>query len=315
MKILVTGGIGFIGSHVSERLLNEGHSVLCIDNYDPYYSIFQKQQNLKLLQTYSSFSFIEADICHLEELSKIIHSDIDCILHLAAKAGVRPSIEDPVSYQRVNIIGTQNLLEIAKTKGIKSFIFASSSSVYGTNENVPWSEDESLLRPISPYASSKLSAELVGHVYSHLYGIRFIGLRFFTVYGPRQRPDLAIHSFYKKMKSGQKIQLFGDGTTMRDYTFIGDIVEGIMNALDYSKSNYEIINLGNNHMVTLNELVQTLEEVSGYFADKEYLGEQAGDVPITWANISKAQDFLNYQPSTKLADGLKAFTKWYDDHH
>jgi len=223
---------------------------------------------------------------------------------------VRPSIADPVGYQEVNVRGTQNLLELTRAWGVRQFVFASSSSVYGVNPRVPWSEDDHVLQPISPYASTKVSGELLGHVYSHLYGIRFIALRFFTVYGPRQRPDLAIHAFARKMLEGKPIPVFGDGSTRRDYTFIDDIVSGVRAAIEYTASPYEVINLGNNDTVTLAEMIEGLEHALGLRAIIDRQPLQPGDVPQTWANIDKASTLLGYQPTTSYADGVKKFADW-----
>jgi UDP-glucuronate 4-epimerase len=244
------------------------------------------------------------------ELKKIVPEHVDVIIHLAAKAGVRPSISDPLAYQRTNVLGTQVLLDFAKETGVKQFVFASSSSVYGINEHLPWKEDEQL-QPISPYAMTKLSGEGAGHVASHLHDIRFIALRFFTVYGPGQRPDLAIHKFVKSILTDQPITMYGDGSTSRDYTYVTDIVQGILAAIDYKASKFEIINLGNNHAVSLRDLVSNIEEVMGKKARIDQQGEQAGDVPHTYADISKAKRLLNYQPDTELKTGLKNFYDWF----
>jgi len=230
-EIIVTGGAGFIGSHLVEKLLNSNYAVTVIDNFDSFYPKAVKQRNMVSFIDHPSFTFLEADITNESDLYSKLSGNYSAIVHLAAKAGVRPSIENPVAYQDVNVKGTQNLLEFAKNKQIKQFVFASSSSVYGINKNIPWKESDAVLNPISPYASTKISGELLGHVYSHLYGIRFLVLRFFTVYGPRQRPDLAIHLFSKKILANQPILFFGDGTTRRDYTFVADTVNGIMNAI------------------------------------------------------------------------------------
>lgn len=256
------------------------------------------------------FSFVEGDIRNMNDLLAL--SEIDVIIHLAAKAGVRPSIQNPILYQDVNVSGTQNLLEFARKRNIKQFVFGSSSSVYGINENVPWDEEEKLM-PISPYASTKLSCEMLGHVYSHLYGIRFLALRFFTVYGPAQRPDLAIHKFFNSISKGQAIPVFGDGSTSRDYTFVEDTIQGIVAAIDYDQSDFEIINLGNHQTVTLSELIHAIEKICGKQANIDRLPEQPGDVPQTYANISKAQKLLNYHPKTELETGLLRFYEWYND--
>jgi UDP-glucuronate 4-epimerase len=227
---------------------------------------------------------------------------------------VRPSIEDPLSYQAVNVQGTQNLLELCRAWRVPHFVFASSSSVYGVNPRVPWSEDDHVLQPISPYASTKVSGELLGHVYSHLYGIRFVALRFFTVYGPRQRPDLAIHKFARLMTDGRRIPVFGDGSTRRDYTFIGDIVGGVLGAIEYDGSAYEVINLGNNRTITLREMIAGLEEALGVEARIEWLPEQPGDVPQTWACVDKARALLGYEPRTTYRDGVAEFVAWFKAH-
>lgn len=309
-QILITGGAGFIGSHVIEKLLHLGYSVTAIDNFDPYYSRTIKEKNLRWSLNKVGFKFYELDISSQDELNSII-GDFDAIIHLAAKAGVRPSINDPIGYNTINVIGTQNLLEFAKTRNIKQFVFASSSSVYGINKNIPWSEDDKVLLPISPYASTKVSGELLGHVYSHLYGIRFIGLRFFTVYGPRQRPDLAIHKFTNLIFEDKPIPFFGNGLTTRDYTFVDDIVEGVLSSLNYTKSNFEIINLGNSQTISLKELVSTLEDVFQKKAILDYQPEQSGDVPLTYANITKAKHLLGYNPKTKFDTGIELFKKWW----
>jgi UDP-glucuronate 4-epimerase len=234
----------------------------------------------------------------------------DAVVHLAARAGVRPSIEDPIVYQDVNVRGTQHLLELARERGVRQFIFASSSSVYGVNPRVPWSEDDHVLQPISPYASTKVSGELLGHVYSHLYGIRFLALRFFTVYGPRQRPDLAIHKFARLIAAGRPLPVYGDGTTRRDYTFIHDIVWGLRRALEYDDTMYEVVNLGNNQTLTLLEMIEGLERALGIEARLEWLPEQPGDVPQTWARVEKARTLFGYSPRTSYADGVGQFVDW-----
>jgi len=313
-KILVTGGAGFIGSMLIDHLLARGYRVVSIDNYDPFYPKAIKVRNQTHHFGHPHFSFIEGDMADYETLSASLPDDISVIMHLGAKAGVRPSIKAPLEYQRVNVNSTQNLLEIAKIRGIQQFIFASSSSVYGVNPQVPWRESDHVLLPISPYASTKISSELLGHVYSHLYGIQFIALRFFTVYGPRQRPDLAIHKFAKKILAGEKLPLFGDGSTRRDYTFVGDIVQGLLAAIDYKDSLYEIINLGNNQTVALLEMLQTLEAVFDKEARIEHLPMQPGDVPQTYADISKAKRLLGYNPQTPFEEGIIAFKSWMEAH-
>lgn len=313
LNIVVTGGAGFIGSHLIDRLLAKGHRVTNIDNFDPFYHESVKRQNIKDHLGYDAYSLNETDIRDKEGLDKAISDNTDVIVHLAARAGVRPSIADPIAYQEVNLAGTQNILEVAREKDIKQFVFASSSSVYGKNLNVPWKEDDTVLQPISPYASTKVSGELLGYVYSHLYDIRFLAMRFFTVYGPRQRPDLAIHKFLQLMSEGKEIILYGDGSTRRDYTYIDDITDGLMAAIEYKDSMYEIINLGNNQTVELLELVEAIEEVSGYMAKKTFEIEQPGDVKQTWADVSKASELFNYKANYSIKDGLKAFYAWFNE--
>lgn len=311
-QILITGGAGFIGSNLINKLIeNPNLKVTCLDNFDPFYNPKVKKENIKPFLKKSNFNFIQADIRNFHQLKSKLTKKFDTIVHLAAKVGIKPSLVDPIAYTEVNIGGAQNLLELARNLKCKQFIFASSSSVYGINSNVPWREDEHILMPISPYASTKISGELLGHVYSHLYNIRFIGLRFFSVYGPRQRPDLVIHKFTKLISEGKPITIYGEGKTKRDYTFIDDIVSGIIAALDYSRSRYEIINLGNNESVELLKLVQMLEKVLGKKAIVNKLPEQLGDAPITFADISKAQKILNYQPRTSLFDGLQKYVSWF----
>lgn len=279
MNALVTGAAGFIGSHVADRLLAEGWQVIGIDNFDPFYGRSIKESNLRQHQGNERFRFIEGDICDAALLARELAQPIDVIVHLAAKAGVRPSIADPIGYQRVNVTGTLNLLELARRLRVPQFVFASSSSVYGVNPRVPWSESDAVLLPISPYASTKVSGELLGHVYAHLYGIRFLALRFFTVYGPRQRPDLAIHRFARLMLEGKPIPVFGNGETKRDYTYVDDVVSGVCAAMAYDGSPYEVINLGNNRTVSLNEMIAGIEQALGMRAIVDRQPEQPGDVP------------------------------------
>lgn len=311
MDYLLTGGAGFIGSHVGEALLSLGHSIDVIDNFDPYYSRQIKEQNLSKIKKHSNARFFELDIQNYTDLvDNFGTSRYDAIIHLAAKAGVRPSIVDPIRYQNVNVGGTQNILELARLIGVEHIVYGSSSSVYGINPDVPWSEANNVLLPISPYASSKVSGELLGHVYSQLFNIRFVALRFFTVYGPRQRPDLAIHKFAKRIMEEQEIPVYGDGSTSRDYTYVDDIVSGILAAIQYTSSNYEIINLGNSNPLTLSNLISELEQIIGKKAIINRLPMQAGDVSITYSDISKAKDLLNYQPTKQITEGLTTFIKW-----
>jgi UDP-glucuronate 4-epimerase len=307
---LVTGAAGFIGSHVTDRLLAEGWRVVAVDNFDPFYDPEQKRLNIVPHLAHPAYRLVEGDVRDVRALERALDEHIDVVVHLAAKAGVRPSIENPVGYQDVNVMGTQLLLELCRERGIRQFVFGSSSSVYGVNPNVPWSEEDCVLMPISPYASTKVSGELLGHVYSKLFGIRFVALRFFTVYGPRQRPDLAIHRFSRLLREGRPIPIFGDGGTRRDYTFVGDIVEGIVAAMDYTGSLYEVINLGNNRAITLLDLVRSLEEVFDVRATLDFRPDQPGDVPQTWASIDKAAKLLGYAPATSFAEGLDRFAAW-----
>lgn len=313
-NVIVTGGAGFIGSHLVEKLLDNNCTVTVIDNFDDFYDKEIKLKNISNYILNPAARFLELDILDEKGLDANLNESYDAIFHLAAKAGVRPSIENPVSYQNVNVAGTQNLLEFARRKNIKQFIFASSSSVYGINKNIPWKENDGQLYPISPYASTKISGELMGHVYSKLYNIRFIGLRFFTVFGPRQRPDLAIHLFSKKILNNEVINVFGDGSTKRDYTYVADIVEAVYNALYYDQTQYEIINLGNRQTVSLAEMLKTIEDVFQKKAIVNQLPEQIGDVPQTCADINKAQELLKYSPQTPFKEGVIKFKDWLESN-
>ncbi len=308
--ILITGGAGFIGSSLAEQLIKEDYHVTVIDNFDPYYDRRIKERNLNSLRKHPKFKFLEIDINDLDQLKIQLNDQYDAIVHVAAKAGVHASIKSPVACQQANVMGTQHMLEIAKEKEIKQFVFASSSSVYGVNPNVPWKESDQNMMPISPYASSKLSCELLGHVYTNLYGIRFIALRFFTVYGPRQRPDLAIHKFAKMIVNKEAIPMFGDGSTRRDYTFIDDLLRGVRAAIDYNETDYEIINLGNHGTVSLSEMIETIESVFEEKAIINRLPMQPGDVPQTYADISKAKRLLGFEPTTSFREGIQAFRTW-----
>jgi len=315
MHVLVTGGAGFIGSHLVDRLLGEGHTVTVLDNFDPFYDRSTKERNIQGHRDHPRWRLVDRDIRDLSALHSDLRDDYDAIVHLAARAGVRPSIDDPLGYADVNVRGTHNLLEFARARHILQFVFASSSSVYGINPHVPWREDDFVLQPISPYASTKVSGELLGHVYSHLFQIRVVALRLFTVYGPRQRPDLAIHKFAGLMLQGRPIPVFGDGSTRRDYTFVADIVSGIRAAINYDKTDYEVINLGNNDTLSLDEMIAGLEKALGISATIERLPEQPGDVPQTWAQIDKARALFGYEPLTKYADGVKQFAEWFRRSH
>lgn len=311
---LITGGAGFVGSKLIRTIFREqpGVKITCIDNFDSFYSADIKQLNIREFKSNPDFHFLFIDLAStsVNELSEAVIDPVDTIIHLAAKAGVRPSIQNPMAYQQANVIGTQNLLDFAKEKNIKQFVFASSSSVYGINEHFPWIEEETLL-PISPYAMTKQAGEMLGHVYSRLFGIRFIALRIFTVYGPAQRPDLAIHKFVKAILKGEPITMYGDGSSSRDYTFVDDIVQGLLAAVQYDKSEFEIMNLGNSYSISLKELIKMIEEVTEKKIIIQQLPEQTGDLPKTFADISKAKKLLGYNPQTMLKDGIKKFYDWF----
>jgi UDP-glucuronate 4-epimerase len=308
-RVLVTGGAGFIGSHLVDRLLEEGWEVVALDNFDPFYDRAIKESNIFLHRVHPCYHLIEGDIRDTEVLASI-EGDFDVIVHLAARPGVRPSIVDPIYVQDVNVRGTQNMLEFAREREIPQFVFASSSSVYGVNPRVPWSEEDHVLMPISPYASSKVSGELLGHVYSHLYDIRFVALRFFTVYGPRQRPDLAIHKFARLMLEGQAIPMYGDGSTRRDYTYVDDIISGIRAAMGFDRANYAVINLGNSRTISLKEMINGVAGVLGVQPNIDQVPVQPGDVPQTFADTRRAAAWLGYDPQTPFGEGLHAFNNW-----
>lgn len=311
MHILVTGGAGFIGSHVVDSLLANGDAVTVVDNFDPFYDRRIKERNIAAHRTHPRWQLIEADVRDADALGRLPIGAFDAIVHLAALGGVRPSIETPLTYQDVNVRGTHNVLEAARRLKVPHFVFASSSSVYGVNPRMPWHEDDSVLQPISPYASTKVSGELLGHVYSHLYGIRFLALRVFTAYGPRQRPDLAIHKFANLIAAGRPVPVYGDGNTRRDYTYVGDLVAGIEAALRYARSRYEVINLGNNATVTVLETIGALEGALGMRATIDWQPEQPGDVPQTWASVAKAHDLLGFEPRTTFTEGIRRFAEWF----
>ncbi|MES2838461.1 MAG: GDP-mannose 4,6-dehydratase [Bacteroidota bacterium] len=313
-KILVTGCAGFIGSSLTDALLNKGFSVIGIDNFDTYYSKSLKQDNLKNAFQNKNFSFVEGDICSVTDLKKI-DTDVDLVVHLAAKAGVRPSIENPEAYVNTNIVGTQNILNWMKTNSISKLVFSSSSSVYGNNSKTPFSENDNVDKPISPYAFTKKSCELLNYTFHHLYNFDIINLRFFTVFGPRQRPDLAIRKFVDLILKNEAIPVFGDGNTGRDYTYIDDIVQGIINSIEYlvtNKNVYEIINLGNSSPIKLIELVTEIYTILGKQKNINFLPMQEGDVDLTFADISKAKKLLNYAPTVSLKQGLANFINWYE---
>ncbi len=312
MHILITGCSGFIGSHLCENLVGE-HNVFGLDNFCDFYDPGIKWNNIKTLQTNDNFFLFETDIRDDKSLESIFSENkFDLIIHLAAMAGVRPSIADPKLYTEVNINGTVNLLEQCKKHGIRNFIFASSSSVYGNNKKVPFSEVDNVDNPISPYAFTKKAGELICHTYHHLYKISILCLRLFTVYGPRQRPDLAIHKFARLMLNGKAIPVYGDGTTQRDYTYIDDIIDGILKAIEFVQTgyHYEIFNLGESQTISLNRMIETLEKALGIKAKKELLPLQPGDVERTYADISKSRKILGYNPQTDFEEGVAKFVEW-----
>ena len=310
MKTLITGAAGFIGSHLCEKLLSDNRMVVGLDNFDAFYDPDVKRANIAQCLESDNFQLIEGDIRCAKTLESILsNGDVDIIVHLAAKAGVRPSIADPVAYQDVNINGTTVVLEAARKFCVKKFVFASSSSVYGNNKKVPFSETDNVDFPISPYAATKKACELICHTYSHLFDIDMTCLRFFTVYGPRQRPDLAIHKFCRLIEAGKPIPVFGDGSMMRDFTYIDDIIQGVVAAM--AKCNgYEIYNLGESRPVRLDKLITEIENALGKKAVIERLGEQPGDVRQTYADVSKAKKELAYNPKTEIKDGLGKFVEW-----
>jgi len=310
MRILVTGGAGFIGSHLVERLLAAGHTVAILDDFNDFYDPQIKQANIA--------GFAKDVIVHHVDLRdgasvrKLFHREkFEVIAHLAARAGVRPSIQHPQLYYDTNVIGTLHLLEAARVIGAQRFIFASSSSVYGASKTVPFSEDEHLIQTLSPYAATKIAGEFLCSTYSHLYQLRVVALRYFTVYGPRQRPDLAIHQFTRRIHAGQPIEQFGDGTTRRDYTYIDDVIQGTMAALRYEGPLFDIFNLGGSETIQLKDLIVAIENALGKKAEINQLPEQPGDMPLTCADISKARKLLGYSPTTRLNEGLPKFVEWF----
>ena len=312
-NLLITGGAGFIGSHLVDRLLaTDIDRITVIDDFNDFYDPSIKRANITEHLKDSRYQLNEVDIRDRQSLEQVFkNNNFDCVVHLAARAGVRPSLAEPQLYTETNINGTLNLLELARQNNIKQFVFGSSSSVYGINAKVPFSEDDPIRQPISPYAATKGAGELLCHTYSHLYGLRCICLRFFTVYGPRQRPDLAIHKFAKLITQGKPIPVFGDGTTRRDYTYVDDIIDGVMAAIVYDKRDYEVINLGESRTVELRELIQLLEKELDTHATIDRQPSQPGDVPQTFADISKARALLGYNPKTQIEEGLRRFVEWF----
>jgi UDP-glucuronate 4-epimerase len=316
-KILLTGGAGFIGSHVAEALVRGGAKLTIVDSLDPFYSPAWKRANLEDVRRVGRFEFFEADICHAPRVREIFRAfRPDTVIHLAARAGVRPSIEQPQLYERVNVSGTLNLLDLCREFRVQNFIFGSSSSVYGAASKAPFVEGEMNLQPISPYAATKIAGEMLCCTYAHLYPMSMICLRFFTVYGPRQRPDLAIHKFTALIEAGKPVPVYGDGSAGRDYTFVTDVVAGVFGALEFTPpvtngARFEIFNLGNSHPVTLNEMIAAIEQVIGRKANRSPQPMQPGDVPLTWADLTKSKAALGYSPATTFEEGIKKFVEWY----
>jgi len=311
MRFLVTGGAGFIGSHLCERLLEQGHEVVCLDSFNDYYDPRLKRLNVEPMLGRPGYGLAEMDILHFEDLAEVFaRQKFDVVVHLAARAGVRPSIAQPLLYEKVNMEGTLNLLELSRQHRIGRFIFASSSSVYGENPKVPFSENDHVDNPISPYAATKKAGEEICYTYHHLYGLKITCLRFFTVYGPRQRPDMAISKFTKLIDAGEKVPMFGEGTSRRDYTYITDIIDGITKSID-ACSSYHIYNLGESRTIELRALIRLIAEHSGKEALIESLPVQPGDVPITYADISKARREIGYNPQVDIADGVRRYVEWY----
>lgn len=312
-RILVTGGAGFIGSHLIDRLMAEGESqVTVVDNFNDFYDPAIKRANIARHLDRQEFNIVEANLADSRAIGELFErSPFDVIVHLAARAGVRPSLEAPLAYEETNVRGTYVLLESARSHGVPHFVFGSSSSVYGINSKVPFSEDDPIAKPISPYAATKIAGEAACHTYSYLYGMRVVCLRFFTVYGARQRPDLAIHKFARLIAEGRPIPVFGDGGTRRDYTYIDDIISGVVAAINYTGSQFEVVNLGESDTVELRRLVELLETALDKQAIIDRQPTQPGDVPLTYADVSKARRLLGYNPQTRIEAGIEKFISWF----
>ncbi len=310
MRVLITGAAGFIGSHLAERMIGLGWDVTGVDSFDPFYDPAVKRRNLAACLTSPRFHLIEADIRDAEAMDRAMDSAHDAVIHLAARAGVRPSIAEPLVYADVNITGTVVLLEAARRHGVGRFLFASSSSVYGNAKKVPFSEEDNVDFPVSPYAATKKAGELICYTYHHLHRLNVTSLRFFTVYGPRQRPDLAIHKFARLIEQGQPVPVFGDGSMTRDFTYIGDILDGIGAALDRC-AGYHLYNLGESQPVSVNTLIAELEAALGKKAQRQTLPLQPGDVDRTFADVTRARQDLGYLPKTSIQEGLRRFVEWF----
>jgi UDP-glucuronate 4-epimerase len=314
-SILITGVAGFLGSHLAEKLLDNGHRITGIDNFDPFYAESIKRDNLRKCLSNSSFKLVELDICHTEKLFDL-QGDWEIVLHVAAKAGVLPSVKKPQDYVSVNVQGTLNVLEFMRLRGIKKYIFASSSSIYGNSPIIPFTEDQKVEEPISPYAFSKRSCELMNFTYHKLYGIDCLNLRLFTLYGPRQRPDLSIYKFTKLIENDEPVQMYGDGSTARDYTHVHDVVNGFLLGMEYLAHHdnvYEIVNIGNTNPVQLLDLISKLYKILDKPLNIKQLPKQTGDVEMTCASIEKAQKLLGYTPTVPFEEGLKSFWEWYKE--
>src|SRR5881397_878454 len=310
MRVLVTGGAGFIGSHLAEKLLASGHQVVILDDFNDFYDPQTKHANVAGLAR--DVTVYHVDLRDSESVRNLFHREkLGAIAHLAARAGVRPSIQQPRLYYDTNVTGTLHLLEAARVTGVERFVFASSSSVYGASKRIPFSEDEHLTQTFSPYAATKIAGEFLCSTYSYLYNMRVVALRYFTVYGPRQRPDLAIHQFTRRIYAGQPINQFGNGSTRRDYTYIDDVIQGTMAALQYEGPLFDVFNLGENDTIQLKDLIAAIENSLGKKAKINQLPEQPGDMPLTCADISKARKLLDYKPTTRLSDGLPRFIEWF----
>ena len=310
MRILVTGGAGFIGSHLVEKLLAAGHEVVILDDFNDFYDPQIKHANIAGFA--KDVTVYHVDLRDGGSVRSLFHREkVDAIAHLAARAGVRPSIQHAQLYCDTNVSGTLHLLEAARVTGVERFIFASSSSVYGASKTIPFSEEQHLIQTLSPYGATKVAGEFLCSIYSHLFQMRVVALRYFTVYGPRQRPDLAIHQFTRRIYAGQPIDQFGDGSTRRDYTYIDDVIQGTMAALQYQGPLYDVFNLGESETIQLKELISAIENVLGKKAKVNRLPEQPGDMPLTCADISKARKLLAYKPTTKLSEGLQKFIDWF----
>ncbi|MGA9772130.1 MAG: GDP-mannose 4,6-dehydratase [Blastocatellia bacterium] len=323
-NILITGGAGFIGSHLVDYLMSEAASetfdsgdlvrLTVVDNFNDFYDPAIKRANIARHLESDSFELVEADIADANAMRELFaRSKFDCVVHLAARAGVRPSLINPMAYEDTNVRGTYAMLEAARLEHVPRFVFGSSSSVYGVNSRVPFSEDDLISQPISPYAATKIAGESACHVYSHLYGMRIVCLRFFTVYGARQRPDLAIHKFARLITQGRAIPVYGDGLSRRDYTYVDDIISGIVGAMKYDQSRFEVINLGESETTELGRLIELLEQALGKRAIIERQPMQPGDVPVTYASIDKARRLLGYAPETKIEAGIERFVAWFKD--